>query len=163
MPPFCRARVVSTLCLLALLPASPAAADATLFLGSAMTPAKHVARGFAVGMGLLVVGFEFEFSDAREVLDESIPGLRTGMGNVYVQTPIPLGGLQFYATTGAGLYRERLGEQQETHVGLNSGGGVKVSLAGPLRARIDYRVFNLRGEPLHATVHRLYAGLNLAF
>jgi hypothetical protein len=32
-----------------------------------------------------------------------------------------------------------------------------------VRARVDYRVFNLRGEPLHSTVHRVYAGANLAF
>ena len=41
--------------------------------------------------------------------------------------------------------------------------GVKASLAGPIRARIDYRVFTLGGEPLHSVVHRVYAGLNLAF
>ena len=52
---------------------------------------------------------------------------------------------------------------QETHVGVNTGGGVKVSLLGPVRARLDYRLFKLRGDPLHSTVHRVYAGLNLAF
>jgi hypothetical protein len=36
-------------------------------------------------------------------------------------------------------------------------------LAGPLRARFDYRVFRLRGEPLHDVVHRLYVGANLTF
>jgi hypothetical protein len=163
MRPSFRARSIPTLCLMALLVATPALADATLFLGSTMTPANRPARGFAVGMGLLVVGFEFEFADASEAIDESAPSLRTGMGNVYVQTPIPIAGLQFYATTGGGLYRERLAAHQETHVGLNTGGGVKVSLLGPLKARLDYRVFNLRGAPLHSTVHRVYAGLNLAF
>ena len=48
-------------------------------------------------------------------------------------------------------------------LGINTGGGVKVSLLGPLRARVDYRVFKLRGDPLHAIVHRVYVGLNLAF
>jgi len=73
-------------------------------------------------------------------------------------------GMQFYVTTGAGLYRENLGELQETHVGFNSGGGAKISLLGPLRARLDYRVFKLRGEPLRpSVVHRVYAGINLAF
>ena len=38
-----------------------------------------------------------------------------------------------------------------------------IGALGPLRARLDYRVFNLKGEPLHSTVHRLYAGVNLAF
>ena len=41
--------------------------------------------------------------------------------------------------------------------------GVKVSVLGPVRARLDYRVFKLRGDALYSTVHRVYAGLNLAF
>jgi hypothetical protein len=85
------------------------------------------------------------------------------MGNVLLQTPVAIMGLQPYFTTGGGAYRERLGEQQETHVGLNTGGGVKISLLGPVRARLDYRVFKLRGAPLYSTVHRLYAGINLSF
>ena len=40
---------------------------------------------------------------------------------------------------------------------------VFLGLLGPLRARLDYRIFNLRGEPLHPTVQRFYAGLNLKF
>ena len=40
---------------------------------------------------------------------------------------------------------------------------IKVNLAGPVRARVDYRVFRLRGEPLHEVVHRVYAGANLSF
>ena len=43
------------------------------------------------------------------------------------------------------------------------GGGAKISLAGPLRVRFDYRLFNLRGRPRHDQVHRVYAGLNLMF
>jgi hypothetical protein len=147
--------------------ASPAFADATIFIGSTTTPSNRAAKGAAIGIGLLVVGFEFEYADTGEDLEEAAPSLRTGMGNVLLQTPIPLAGMQFYATVGAGGYRERLGEepdrQQETHIGINTGGGVKVSLLGPVRVRLDYRLFKLRGEPLHPTVHRVYAGLNLAF
>ena len=143
--------------------ATPAFADATVFIGNASTPANRPAKGFALGVGLLVVGFEFEYSDASEETNDAAPSLRTGMGNVLLQTPFPVLGLQPYFTTGAGGYRERLGEQQETHIGLNTGGGVKISLLGPIRARVDYRVFKLRGEPLHDTVHRVYAGLNLKF
>jgi hypothetical protein len=40
---------------------------------------------------------------------------------------------------------------------------VKVSLAGPLRLRIDYRVFHLGSDALYSPSHRLYAGLNLKF
>ena len=148
---------------LVLMTSTPAFADATLFLGSTTTPANRPARGVAFGMGLLIVGFELEFSSTDEAIDEAAPALRTGMGNALLQTPVPVGGMQFYVTTGAGLYRERLGARQETHTGFNTGGGVKITLLGPIRARVDYRVFKLRGEPLHDTVHRVYAGLNLAF
>ncbi len=155
-------RVLGATLLLALI-SSPAFADATLFLGSTTTPTNRPAKGFAVGVGLLVVGFEFEFAETSENLVELAPRLRTGMGNVMVQTPIAVAGMQFYLTTGGGAYRETLADRQETHVGVNTGGGVKVSLLGPIKARLDYRVFKLRGEPLYKTVHRVYAGLNLAF
>jgi hypothetical protein len=148
---------------LLLLAATPSFADATLFIGSTTTPSNRAAKGVAAGVGLLIVGFELEYSDTGDDENEAAPSLRTGMGNVLLQTPFPVLGMQFYVTTGAGVYRETLGEQQETHFGLNTGGGVKVSLLGPIRARLDYRMFNLQGEALHATVHRLYAGLNLAF
>jgi hypothetical protein len=154
---------VAGVLLFALALSSPAFADATLFIGSTTTPANRPAKGLAIGVGLLIVGFEFEYSDTAENLDERAPSLRTGMGNVLIQTPFPVAGMQFYATTGGGVYRERLGVLQETHVGVNTGGGVKVALLGPIRARLDYRVFKLRGDPRFGTVHRIYAGLNLAF
>ena len=91
------------------------------------------------------------------------PSLRTGMANLIVQTPFAAAGLQFYGTIGTGLYRERLGTAQETSLGVNTGGGVKITLAGPLRARVDYRLITLRGSPLHSRVHRFYAGANVMF
>jgi hypothetical protein len=49
-------------------------------------------------------------------------------------------------------------------VGINVGGGVKMNLAGPLRLRLDYRVFTLRGSDVrHSKPQRFYAGLNLKF
>jgi hypothetical protein len=149
--------------LLVMLTSAPALADATAFIGTTTTPANRAAKGLALGVGLLIVGFEFEFSDTGETPEEAAPSLRTGMGNVLLQTPFPVAGMQFYVTTGAGGYRENLGERQETHFGFNSGGGAKITLLGPVRARLDYRIFKLRGEPLHSVVHRVYAGLNLAF
>jgi hypothetical protein len=157
MRPFLRPLLVA---LIVAVPA-PAFADVTAFLGLLNKPDRHGTRGVAVGVGLLVVGFEFEYANAGEDLEKARPGLTTGMGNAMVQTPFT--GLQFYATAGGGVYRERLGDLQETHVGTNIGGGVKLGLLGPLRARFDYRVFNLRGEPIHPTVQRFYAGLNLKF
>ncbi len=142
---------------------APGTADAhvTVFTGVNSTPSNRAARGCAAGLSLLVLGFEFEYSSAIE--DELAPSLQTGMFNVLVQTPVPLAGLQFYGTTGGGIYRVRLVGVQETNVGLNFGGGVKIALAGPFRARIDYRVFSLRGQPLVAKPRRIYFGLNVAF
>jgi len=142
---------------------TPAWADATAFLGTASTPSNRTTRGIALGAGLLIVGFEFEYADTVEDLTNAAPALRTGMGNVLLQTPTAILGLQPYITTGAGLYREELGTATETNIGFNTGGGVKISLVGPVRARIDYRVFTLRGSPVEGTVQRLYAGVNLKF
>jgi hypothetical protein len=142
---------------------SQARADVTLFIGSTTTPAARMARGFAFGGGLVVLGFEFEYSDTREDPEDAAPALRTGMGNILLQTPVAIAGFQPYFTTGAGGYRETLGDFSETQIGANVGGGVKMRLVGPLRARFDYRLFRLRGEPLHPTVHRFYAGVNLNF
>jgi len=142
---------------------STAWADATAFLGTASAPTNRGTRGFAVGAGLLVVGFEFEYGDTVEDVVEAAPSLRTGMGNVLIQTPFPIFRMQPYFTTGAGVYRESLAGNSETNFGINNGGGVKISLIGPLRARVDYRIFTLRGSPLEETVHRVYVGANLRF
>ena len=148
--------------LLALTP-TPALADLTAFIGANATPTNRPVRGFAGGVSFLILGFEFEYASTIEDLETAAPSLRTGMANLLVQTPFPVSGLQFYGTAGAGLYRERLSDHQETHAGVNIGGGVKISLAGPLRLRVDYRFFTLRGKPLHPRSQRVYAGLNLMF
>ena len=142
---------------------SVASADVTAFLGTNPTPVNRVTTGFGVGMGLVIVGFEFEYGHTRENLDELAPSLRTYMFNGLLQTPIPIAGMQFYATAGGGVYRETLDDESETSVGVNVGGGVKMSLAGPLRLRLDYRVFTLQGDPRHSKPQRFYAGLNLRF
>jgi opacity protein-like surface antigen len=148
---------------LALLTPSTASADITAFLGTNPTPVNRVTTGFSVGVGLVIVGFEFEYGHTRENLDELAPSLRTYMFNGLLQTPIPIAGMQFYGTAGAGVYRETLDEISETNVGINLGGGVKVNLAGPLRLRFDYRIFTLQGNPRHSKPQRFYAGLNLKF
>ena len=142
---------------------SIARADATAFLGRMSGgDDRSVTRGFAVGVSMLVVGFEFEYANSSEDKTEATPSLRTSSGNVFVQT-FGIPGIQLYATTGGGMYRERLGTDEETAFLLNNGGGVKIKLAGPLRARVDYRVLTLKGNPRHSTIQRIYAGLNLAF
>lgn len=140
-----------------------ASADATLFLGrNSAGDDRSVVRGFAVGVSLLIVGFEFEYAGTSEDLTDNTPSLRTTSGNVFVQT-VGLPGFQLYLTTGGGFYRERLANDQTTAFVLNNGGGAKINLAGPIRARVDYRIFSLKGDPRHKTVQRIYAGLNLAF
>ena len=157
-------RLLRLVTALLLLSASPALADVTGFVGLTTTPSSRPVSGFAIGAGLLIVGFEFEYAHTRAEDDEAAPSLHTYMGNVLLQTPFPIAGMQFYFTTGAGGYRESLEPvRQETNVGLNTGGGAKISLIGPIRARVDYRVFRLKGDALHDTVHRFYAGVNVAF
>ena len=112
---------------------------------------------------MIVVGFEFEYSNILEDETEHLPSLRTWSGNVFVQTPVEINKVTPYATIGGGGYRERLGNAQETHIDVNVGGGAKIRLAGPFRVRLDYRVFTLRGSPLNTVYQRFYAGANLAF
>ena len=149
---------------LALLVPASASADVTAFFGVNPTPSNRVLTGFSGGIGLLVVGFEFEYASTVEDADQLAPALKTYMVNGLVQTPIPIGGMQFYATAGGGVFREILDDASETNVGMNIGGGIKMNLAGPLRLRLDYRVFTLRGDVVrHPRPQRFYAGLNLKF
>ncbi|MEO7190642.1 MAG: hypothetical protein ABI051_06265 [Vicinamibacterales bacterium] len=147
---------------LALLGGSPHLAwgDITAFLGASPTPVRHSARGFSLGVSLLVVGFEGEYATLSHDVVRGAPGLRTGSINGMIQTPTRT---QLYVTTGVGFYREELGAARETNLATNIGGGVKIGLIGPLRLRLDYRVFHLRGTPIASNVQRFYAGANLAF
>ena len=156
-------RLTALLVFLAALAPSAAFADITAFLGVNPTPTNRTVKGLSGGVGLVIVAFEFEWADTSEDLDEGSPRLQTYMGNGLLQTPIPIAGMQFYATAGGGMYRESFDEASETHVGINIGGGVKMSLVGPLRLRLDYRVFTLQGSPRHSKPQRFYAGLNLKF
>ncbi|HUR20317.1 MAG TPA: hypothetical protein VMZ90_05870 [Vicinamibacterales bacterium] len=136
-----------------------AAADITAFLGLGTKPATRAARGLAFGVGLLVVGFEGEYSDVSEDTAKNAPHVRTGMINALVQTPTS--GAQVYATAGGGVYRESFKNgPQETNTGLNLGGGIKLGLVGPLKLRLDYRIFKLRGDAVHKTIQRVYVGLS---
>ncbi len=148
---------------LALADVAPASADATVFVGASTTPANRPLRGFSVGAGFLVVSFEFEYASVLDDPDTSAPALTTGSGNALIQTPFMIHGLQPYVTAGVGLYRERLGTHTDTSFAPNTGAGVKIALAGPLRLRVDYRAFNLGGGALYTPAHRVYAGLNLKF
>ena len=160
-----RTAVVTTILTAVLIAATarPADADATLFIGTNTTPSSRSVRGFSAGMGFLIVAFEFEYANTNEDTAKRAPGVKTGMGNVLLQTPLAIFGFQPYFTTGGGVYREELDVLRDTGFGTNVGGGAKISLAGPLRLRVDYRVFKLRSGALNSPTHRFYAGLNLKF
>jgi opacity protein-like surface antigen len=143
--------------------AAPASADITGFLGASTTPEGRAVKGLAVGSGILILGFEFEYASTDQDAPKAAPSMKSGMGNVLLQTPVAILRLQPYFTTGGGVYRERLGSHEQTGFGLNTGGGLKISLAGPVRLRLDYRVFKLGSDALYSPSHRFYAGLNLKF
>jgi opacity protein-like surface antigen len=172
MRPGVRVLTSGVVAALLLLTAAPAFADITAFLGATMTPSRRPARGLAIGTGLLIVGFEFEYASTDEDLgvppglENRAPALKTYMFNGLLQTPIPIARTQFYGTLGGGVYHETLSTEpngDETNFGTNLGGGAKITLAGPLRLRLDYRVYTLRGNARHANPQRFYAGINLKF
>ncbi len=121
-----RLSLVGLLLVIALLIPSRAYADLTAFFGVNPTPVNRPVRGFAIGAGLLIVGFEFEYANTSD--DEVLlaPKLQTYMFNGLVQTPVPIAGMQFYGTAGGGGYREELFDFRETYVGYNIGGGIKM-------------------------------------
>jgi opacity protein-like surface antigen len=143
--------------------AAPARADITGFLGANTTPANRAVRGAAIGAGLLIVGFEVEYAYTPDDPSANAPALTTGSGNALLQTPFEIFGFQPYVTGGVGFFRETLGLHQETNLAVNTGAGIKLTLAGPLRLRVDYRVFKLGGDALASPAHRIYAGLNVKF
>ena len=151
--------IVIALALLSL--ATPARADITAFIGANTTPANRQVRGGALGVGVLIIGFEGEYAFTPDDPRASAPSLKTGIGNVVLQSPVPFFGIQPYFTTGGGFYQEQLGLHSDTGFALNTGGGVKVTLVGPLRLRVDYRIFKLGSGALYSPAHRIYAGLNL--
>ena len=157
-------RVRTAILVLAALAATPvsARADITAFVGATTTPETRMARGLAFGLGFVVVGFEFEYSNTPEDLETGTPSLWSASGNVLLQTPM-ISGFQPYFTTGGGMYREELNLREQTGFAPNIGGGVKISLAGPLRLRVDYRIFRLGEDALYSSTHRIYGGLNLNF
>jgi opacity protein-like surface antigen len=152
---------VLTLLILALRP-SPASADITAFFGVSPTPATRTTEGVAIGISLIVVGFEFEYGKTKQDDPTASPALTTGMGNLMVMTPTNK--VQLYATTGGGIFHETYRTIGTTNFATNLGGGVKMALAGPIRLRLDYRVFKLNGtSTIYKTVQRMYGGLSLSF
>jgi opacity protein-like surface antigen len=147
--------------LLALCLPSRALADVTVFLGASTSPSTRQVRGAAAGAGLLIIGFEFEYADTTGDPAAAAPALKTGMASVLLQTPAAVMRVQPYFLTGAGIYQEDLGAHSDQ--GFAVGTGAKITLFGPIRLRLDYRVFKLGSGALISPTHRFYAGLNLKF
>jgi opacity protein-like surface antigen len=139
----------------------PACADGTVFYGSTLNPAAPV-RGVALGLTILVVGLEFEYTVSPEDAIDATPARHEGSASVLVQTPT--GRIRLYGVAGVGLYRERLAGQTVTDGTLTRiGGGVKITLAGPLALRLDYRVTTTGRQVGNPSRQRVYAGLNVGF
>jgi hypothetical protein len=145
--------------------APDARADVNLtgFLGASTTPSTRSARGLAAGAGILVVAFEFEYSNMSQEQASGTPALDTAMFNGMIQTPFVVKRLQFYGTIGGGIYRETLGDYDRVSSGIDYGGGVKISIAGSLKARMDYRLFDLHGSARVPKPQRVYGALMLSF
>jgi len=141
----------------------PARADATLFIGANTTPTTRPVVGGTIGIGLLIVAFEFEYSSTSEDTTTGAPALKAGNANGLLQTPVAISGFQPYFTVGAGGFHESIRDSGETGFATNIGGGAKISLAGPLRLRVDYRLLKLSDSARYSPAHRFYAGLNLKF
>ena len=143
--------------------AQPASADLTAFIGTMQSPSSRKAGGVSLGLSLALVGFEFEYSNSSEDARREAPSLQSGMFNLLLQAPVAMSRLRFYGTVGGGFYRERLVNHQNSGIGRNMGAGVKISLAGPIRIRFDYRVFKLGNSSHDNAAKRMYAGINVAF
>lgn len=159
--PLPRLRLCLLLSLL-LVPAT-ASADITVFLGATPSPVNRGLSGAAAGFGLVIVGAEAEVTRWPAVTTSGTAGLTTWSANGLLQTPGGLSPVQLYATVGAGLYRETRGVTSRMSTALNTGGGLKVKVAGPIRLRLDYRMFRLQGSPQTPVMHRIYGGATLAF
>jgi len=173
------ARVVlrcASLCVMALtLSAAPAVAQTqespasiTAFAGVAMASGPHPATGVAVGLKLLPgpVSLEFEHSRGRRDPTAGVPAMETFAINILTQPSRQRSRFQFYGTFGVGLYAVlRDNHVSDVTEARNIGGGVKVTLAGPLKFRMDYRAFflgKMDGED-YPNAHRFFVGIVAGF
>jgi hypothetical protein len=137
--------------------------DATAFVGVTMVPTARRSHGFAFGGGGSAVRYEIEYTSS--VSDSAkAPSVHTAMVNLVVQPAGPIPRVRFYGTVGVGIYGESFENGRgNTDTGTNVGGGAKITLAGPLRLRLDYRAFFFRGTAAYSKPQRIYAGIILGF
>jgi hypothetical protein len=162
--------VLCAACLLA--SAGPAHADATAYFGTLVSGAFRPSIGFAVGRFMTetgsIVGFEI---DSTETRDRSGTDIWMFGGSLLAQSKARGRRPQFYGALGTGIYGQVNDDGRGSGlVGIgNVGGGVKFTLAGPLKIRLDYR-FVFLGSAEHSSLaslprfpQRATAGLSLAF
>ena len=158
-----RALPVALLVALSGVCADRAFADLTVFAGRAGNAPRAVV-GAALGLPLEPFGLEFEYAGMPADRVAGAPALQTGLLNLMVRTPLRTGRrIQVYASVGGGTYRELREADTRTGLAVGAGGGAYVRLAGPVRARVDYRMLAFRGDALHRRLGRAYAGLDVAF
>ncbi|MFQ5792380.1 MAG: hypothetical protein ACE5JI_18075, partial [Acidobacteriota bacterium] len=104
-----------------------------------------------------------EGEDARSREEEGSPSLTLVSGSLLLISPVEIVRLRPYFVSGLGIYRQISGGLKETSVAATEGLGLFFRLGGPLEGRLDYRVVQLRGEPLEEKQKRFYAGLSLHF
>ena len=111
------------------------------------TPENRTALGFSGGIGLLIVGFEFEYANMTEDDRTRSQGCGPGPATCFCRRRSISGGVSSMGPPAAVPINEELRDQSETNAAANFGGGAKINLVGPLRLRLDYRVFKLQGSP----------------
>jgi hypothetical protein len=126
--------------------ATPARADATVFFGGLASGGFQSVAGISVGMfprdGGSWLGFDLESTETRGKGGRDI---ETYGGNFLVQWPVVARRLQYYAALGFGIYTETTDDGRGSGLVAtkNGGGGLKITLVGPLKIRLDYRLFFL--------------------
>lgn len=146
-----------------------------VYVGTLMSGGPRTVVGFSVGSfprsAGSVLGLELDYV---RTTGDRVPGrsyISIFGGSLLVQSNVIARRLQIYGAGGGGLYGEAyIDGPGSGEVGcLNIGGGVKITAAGPLKIRVDYRLFFLGDSPdsslehIHRHPQRVVAGVGLAF
>ena len=154
--------------------AGPASADATVYAGAVTGGGSRSVVGGAIGFFPretgAVIGFEIDHMRTIGGVTPSRPRIESSGGALLVQVYVVPRRFQAYGALGGGVFSQDGGDQTAAGIAANFGGGIKITLAGPLRIRLDYRLFVLSQNPdqsLEALSYkhpqRVTAGLALAF
>lgn len=157
--------------LLALVLMTPASAraDVTMLVGLTAVEGLRPSLAWSFGYRPSAVGVEVEYLSTT-------PGDYTagGIFGSVIVVPVTIARAEVFVIGGVGVWGEGFDGGKRTGVltAANVGGGILLGLAGPLRLRIDYRLFRL-GEvskeeigainPSRKYPQRIAAGLSLRF